>query len=47
MKKIMEIQKISVQEPIHRDWLCYEFTEDDFLLGEIPEFSPSDWEDDG
>ncbi len=47
MKRTLEIQEISVQEPAVRDWLRYELTEDDFLLGKTSEFSSDDWEDDG
>ncbi len=46
MKKTMEIPGISVQEPIGRDWLRYELTEDDFLLGNAGQFSLDDWEND-
>ncbi len=44
MKKTMEIQEISVQKPFSRDWLRYEMTEDDFLLGNAGQFSHHDWE---
>jgi len=47
MKKIMGAQRMLVQEPVARDWLRYELTEDDFLLGKSCEFSWDDWEDDG
>ena len=46
MKKTMEIQEISVREPVVRDWLLYELTEDDFLLGKTSEFFSDDWEAD-
>jgi hypothetical protein len=39
MKKNMEIQKVLVREPVVQDWLRYEFTEEDFLLGKTSEFS--------
>ena len=45
MKKIMETPKTPVQEPVTQDWLRYEFTEDDFLIGKTPEFFPDVWED--
>jgi len=45
MEKIMETPKTSVQESVTQDWLCYEFTEDDFLLGKKPEYSSDVWED--
>lgn len=45
MKNSMEIQKRSVREPAVRNWLCYELTEDDFLLGKTPKFSYDAWED--
>ena len=46
MKKTMEVQKTIVREPVVRDWLRYELTEDDFLLGKTPDFSIVEWEED-
>lgn len=45
MIKIMETPKTAVREPVAQDWLSYELTEDDFLIGKTPEFSPDVWED--
>ena len=44
MKNITENQKISVQDPASRDWLRYELTEDDFLIGKSPESSAYVWD---
>ena len=44
MKKHTENQKGNVQGHGGRNWLCYELTEDDFLLGKTHEFSPEAWE---
>ncbi len=41
----METPKTSVREPVTQDWLSYELTEDDFLMGKTPEFFPDVWED--
>ena len=41
----METPVTSDQAPATKDWLCYELTEDDFLIGKTPEFSPDVWED--
>jgi len=46
MKKTMELQKVFVFEPIVQEYLSFEFTEDDFLLGKKPEFSCDISEDD-
>lgn len=45
MRMITETPKTSAQEPVTQDWLRYELTEDDFLVGKKPEFSPDLWED--
>lgn len=45
MKKTLEIEKIPLREPVVRDWLRYELTEDDFLLGKTYGFSPGNWEE--
>lgn len=44
MKKDFENNKRPVEEPVVRDWLRYELTEDDFLLGKTPEFPTNTWE---
>jgi len=45
MKNFLKASKITVQEPVRMDWLSYELTEDDFLLGKTSSFSPELWED--
>ena len=45
MKNHTEKQKGATQGHGGRNWLCYELTEDDFLLGKTHEFSPEAWED--
>lgn len=45
MKNIMENQDGVVKEQVLRNWLYYELTEDDFLLGKPHKFSPEAWED--
>ena len=46
MKKTFESRKANVQEPVVRDWLRFELTEDDFLMGKKPAFYFDDWEGD-
>lgn len=46
MNKILKNQDLIVSEEGRTNWLFYELTEDDFLLGKKPKFSPSAWEDD-
>ena len=45
MKKVTEIQKTFVREPVINEWMRYEFAEEDFLIGKKPQFSPDVWED--
>jgi len=45
MKNIKEVQKRSAPDTTSRDWLRYELTEEDFLIGKRPEFSAYAWED--
>jgi hypothetical protein len=46
MSKTVQINRKSFREPAVRNWLLYELTEDDFLLGKTPEFFPDVWEED-
>ena len=46
MKENIGIQKTFIRDPKVQDWLCYEFVEEDFLLGKTPKFSPDIEEDD-
>jgi len=46
MKKSMEIQKTFFREPAVVGEICFELTEDDFLLAKTPQSLPDILEDD-